>query len=227
LYAWIISSLAGLIIQWKFFLYHFLVIIPSLSVGATIFIAKINERFKLSFPKVLPVSTVIIIIIYFLFGFKPYSANYSDLFSYMKGEKTLQQVYIEKGFTSDSAFMIGNTFNAVDYIKNNTTESDGIYVWGFDPLIYYLSGRHCVSRFIYNFPLYWKENNEEFQKEFLADLNKDKPRIILLSQRDPLYFISGYKEDSKSMLERFSGFKSFLMIITYIKPKSMIFIFMN
>ena len=210
LFAWIISSLAGLIIQWKFFLYHFLVIIPSLSVGASIFISRINERFRKSFPVSITVSSVIILIIYFLFGFKPYSVNYSDLLSYMKGDKTLEQVYIEKGFTSDSAFMIGKTFNAIDYIKTNTSESDGIYVWGFDPLIYYLSGRHCVSRFIYNFPLYWKEDNEEFQKEFLVDLYNDKPRMILVSQRDPLYFISGYRDDSKSMLEKFSGFKSFI-----------------
>ena len=83
-------------------------------------------------------------------------------------------------------------------------------MWGFDPLIYYLSGRHCVSRFIYNFPLYWEENNEEFQNEFLSELNKDKPKLILIAQRDPLYFISGYRDDSKTMLEKFPAFKLFV-----------------
>jgi hypothetical protein len=199
-----------LIIQWKFFLYHFLVIIPSLSVGASIFFSKFRERVGSKFPKLAQVLIFVVLTGYIIFGFKPYIQNYSDLWYYVKGDKTLEQVYIEKGFTSDSAFMIGKTLNAIEYVKKNTYENEKIYVWGFDPLIYYLSGRYCVSRFIYNFPLYWKENNEEFQKEFLNELNKDKPELILISQRDPLYFISGYKEDSKSMLEKFPAFKLFL-----------------
>ena len=106
--------------------------------------------------------------------------------------------------------MIGNTLRAITFIESNTSIGDKIYVWGFDPLIYYLSGRDCVSRFIYNFPLYWKENNKEFQDEFLGELAKEKPKLILVSQRDPLFFISGYKEDSKSMLKKFDNFKAFI-----------------
>lgn len=208
--AWIVSSLVGLIIQWKFFLYHFLVIIPSLSVGASVFFLKFRERFSVKFPKLAPIFAIILLTGYFIFGFKPYVKNYSDLKRYLQGVTTLEQLYIEKGFTTDSAFMIGKTFNAINYVKNNTYEYDGIYVWGFDPLIYYLSDRHCVSRFIYNFPLYWKGNNEEFQKEFMSELSREKPKLILVSQRDPLYFISGYKEDSKLMLEKFPAFNSFI-----------------
>jgi len=44
----------------------------------------------------------------------------------------------------------------------------------------------------------------------IRDRNKDKPKLILVSQRDPLYFISGYNEDSKLMLEKFPAFKSFI-----------------
>ena len=210
LYSWMVSSLAGLIIQWKFFYYHFLVIIPSLAAGASIFIMKLFERIKVKLPRLAPITLAVFTAGYIVFGFKPYIKNYTDLWRYIRSDASIQQLYIEKGITADSAFMIGNTFKAIEYIKNNTCENDGIFVWGFDPLIYYLSGRHCVSRFIYNFPLYWKENNEEFQNEFLNELNKDKPILILISQRDPLYFISGYKEDSKLMLNKFPGFKSFL-----------------
>ncbi len=142
LFAWMGSSLAGLIIQWKFFLYHFLVIIPPFTVGASVFVSKIYEIYRGKFTKLAPLTLIIILSGYFLFGFKPYVKNYSDLWSYIKGDKTLEQIYTEKGFTSDSAFMIGKTFRAIDYVKNNTYENDGIYVWGFDPLIYYLSGRH-------------------------------------------------------------------------------------
>jgi hypothetical protein len=210
IFGWIASSIIGLIIQWKFFLYHFLVIIPAISAGASLFIANVNERYRKRFRIMTPISCAIILVCYFSFGFKPYISNYADLSDYLKGSKTINQLYEEKGFTNDSAFMIAKTFRAIEFVKQNTSENSGIYVWGFDPLIYYLSGRHCISRFVYNFPLYWKENNEKFQTEFMKDLNKEKPELILVSQHDPLYFISGFKGDSKDMLERVPGFKTFI-----------------
>ncbi len=210
IFSWIASSIIGLIIQWKFFLYHFLVIIPAISAGASLFIANVYGKYGKRFRILAPVSGAIILICYFSFGFKPYVSNYADLSDYLSGSKTISQIYEEKGFTNDSAFMIAKTFRAVEFVKQNTSENEGIYVWGFDPLIYYLSGRHCISRFVYNFPLYWKKNNEKFQTEFMAELNKEKPGLILVSQHDPLYFISGFKGDSKDMLERVPVFKTFI-----------------
>lgn len=210
IFVWIVSSIAGLIIQWKFFLYHFLVIIPAISAGTSLFFVNLNEKYKERFRKLLPITGAIILICYFLLGFKPYISNYADLFNYLNGSKTLNEVYEVKGFTNDSAFMIAKTFRAIEFVKQNSSENSGIYIWGFDPLIYYLSGRHCVSRFIYNFPLYWKENNEKFQTEFMEDLNKERPELILVSQHDPLYFISGFKGDSREMLDRLPGFKTYI-----------------
>jgi hypothetical protein len=186
------------------------VIIPATSAGAFLFFANVYEKYGKRFRILAPVSAAIILVFYFSFGFKPYISNYADLYSYLNGSKTIDKVYEEKGFTNDSAFMIAKTFRAIEFVKQNTSEYNGIYVWGFDPLIYYLSGRHCISRFIYNFPLYWKENNEKFQTEFMEDLNKDKPKLILVSRHDPLYFISGFKGDSKDMLDRVPDFKTFI-----------------
>jgi hypothetical protein len=208
--SWMLCTLFNLLIQWKFFLYHFLVIIPPFAVGTAVFLSIIFKEYKLKYSPVLKFSGVILLLIYLFVASKPYYKNYTDLFSYIGGEKNLEQLYIQNGVTSDSAFMIENTFKAVDYVKSNTDKSDGVYVWGFDPLIYYLSGRECVSRFIYNYPLYWKENDREFQKEFMNKLNSHAPKLILVSQNDPLYFISGYHEDSRQILNRFPEFKNFL-----------------
>ena len=45
-FSWIVSSLFSLIIQWKFYYYHFLVIIPSLSLGAIVFVSFILDNLK-------------------------------------------------------------------------------------------------------------------------------------------------------------------------------------
>ena len=212
IFMWAVSSVTGLIIQWKFFYYHFLVIIPSIAIGSAIFFNFIIKDFKRKYRAAVILFSIIFLAGYFILAFGPYKHNYADMLSYLNSKNSLEQLYIKKGFTSDSAFMVGRTLKAVDFVKNNTNINAGIFVWGFDPLVYYLSGRHCVSRFIYNFPLYWKENNTVFRQEFLNSINREKPKIILVSQHDELYYISGYKEDSKLMLKRFPEFNRFIEV---------------
>lgn len=210
LFSWIISSLFSLIVQWKFYYYHFLVIIPALSLGVVIFGSLVSDYISISKRKLVTVIFAVFFVGYIAYAFKPYIENYGTLSSFISGKQTLKEVYIKNGFTADSVFMIRKTFNAIDYVSQNTNTDDLIYVWGYDPLVYYLSGRKCVSRFIYNVPLLWKGENTEFRKEFMNELNNKNPKLILVTSGDPLYFISGYNEDSKQLLERFSEFTAFI-----------------
>jgi len=206
---WVVSTLFSLIIQWKFYYYHFLVIAPALSVGAVLGLAVIKSMLRDK--KTLYRFILIAFILGFsAFAFKPYIQNYDTLLSFVSGKEDLESVYVKNGFTTDSVFMIGKTFRAVEIVKDETSIEDGIYVWGFDPLIYYLSGRKSVSRFIYNFPLLWKGENTSFRKEFMAEIEKKNPKLLILSTNDPLYFISGYNESSKQLVKRFPEFDSFI-----------------
>ncbi|HWA07538.1 MAG TPA: glycosyltransferase family 39 protein [Ignavibacteria bacterium] len=209
LFVWIFSSLFSLIIQWKFYYYHFLVIIPALSTGAVYGLSQVKvilKRKSLLYKLAVSAFTAGLCV----FAVKPYLTSYPVLFSYLSGSENLESVYIKNGFTNDSVFMMEKTLKATEIVKNETGIDDGIYVWGFDPLIYYLSGRKCVSRFIYNFPLLWKGENSSFKREFLNEIEKRNPELIIVAENDPLYFISGYDEDSKKLIKRFPEFDSFL-----------------
>lgn len=210
IFSWIISSLFSLIIQWKFYYYHFHVIIASLSAGAVVFslelISYVNEKRRRT---VLAFSAVVLCG-FILYAGKPYPANYETLYSYLTQKQTLKEVYIKNGITTDSVFMLFKTFNAIDYVNQSSESGDKIYVWGYDPLVYYLTGRNCVSRFVYHIPLMWKAENSSFRKEFIESVNKTNPKLIVVAGNDPLYYISGYNEDSKQLLERFPEFKSFI-----------------
>ncbi len=209
LFAWIFSAIFSLLIQWKFYYYHFLVIIPPIALGTAYGLSLTKEYLKLK-PALYKTVFIFFIIGFTLFAFKPYIQNYSTLNDYIIGKQSLNEVYIKNGFTSDSVFMIGKTFKAVEQVKQDTNPDNGIYVWGFDPLVYYLSGRKCVSRFIYNFPLLWKADNNAFRKEFMNEITKNNPKVIIVAKNDPLMFISGYNEDSKQLLQRFPEFNSFI-----------------
>jgi 4-amino-4-deoxy-L-arabinose transferase-like glycosyltransferase len=210
LYIWLFSAIINLIIQWKFFLYHFLVIIPPLIIISAVSFNKIRiitENYKniITYPVIILLSCL-----YIIFAGKSYKNNYYDLVQVVTGSKSLNQAYIDKGITTDSAFLISNTFKAIDYVTANTYQTDKIYIWGFDPLVYYLSGRHSSSRFIYNYPLFWKSNNEVFRNEFMEEIELNLPELILIAHNDALYYISGYPEDSWLILNHFSEFDNFI-----------------
>ncbi len=207
---WILSSLFSLIIQWKFYYYHFLVIIAALSVGGMIFAFVAIDYFKERRRKTAAIVFAVILVGFTLYAAKPYLESYGTLFIYLSGKQTLKEVYIKNGFTSDSVFMVSKTLNAVDYVNQNTNITDKVFVWGYDPLVYYLTGRECVSRFVYHIPLLWKAENAGFRKEFMVEMNKTNPKLIIIASNDPLYYISGYNEDSKQLLERFPEFKNFI-----------------
>ncbi|MEO8512892.1 MAG: glycosyltransferase family 39 protein [Ignavibacteria bacterium] len=209
LFSWIFSTIFSLIIQWKFYYYHFLVIIPPIVIGTVYGLSLIKENFKLR-PAIYKPVFIICFFGFIAFGFKPYIENYSTLNDYVSGKKSLNDTYIKNGFTSDSVFMFSKTLKAVEQVKRDTNPDDGIFVWGFDPLIYYLSGRKCVSRFIYNFPLLWKAENRSFRREFMTEIETKNPKVIIVAKNDPLKFISGYDEDSKQLLQRFPEFNSLI-----------------
>lgn len=210
LFIWLFSSLLGLIMQWKFFYYHFLIIVPPLIVCSIYCAYIIGKEFRERFSKYFKISSVIVLLVFLLLALKLYFPRIGDLYNYISGSQSLNQLYIKNGITTDSVFSISKIYKLTKYVKQNTRKGDRIYVWGIEPLIYYLSGRDCVSRFTYNTPLYWRGDDSRYQKEFIRSIKKDNPELVLVAQRDPMYNITGYKEDSEQMLKKFSEFKEII-----------------
>lgn len=207
IFAWAAASLFSLMIQWKFYYYHFLVIIAPLAVASVYAVALLLEKLPGKRKNTARLALAILFFAFAGYAFKPYLTSYPVLLSVVNNDRTLKEAYEYNGFTTDSVFMISKTLRAVDKVEKETEITDNIFVWGFDPLVYYLSGRKCTSRFIYNFPLLWKGENSSLKSEFMNKINADPPKMILVAKNDPLLFISGYDEDSKKLLDRFTEFK--------------------
>ena len=65
-----------------------------------------------------------------------------------------------------------------EFIKNNSDTDDKITVCGNDDMYYNLSGRFSASRFSYTLPLFTVNNN--YRNEFYNDIEKTKPKVIIL-----------------------------------------------
>jgi hypothetical protein len=209
IYLWLAGSVISLIIQWKFFTYHFLIIIPPLcilaSISYSLFIQ--NSKFNLKYIKFFG---LIALILFTAFAFKPYQDSYKNLYSFISGKENIEKIYEKIGVTSDSVYTIQKINLLCRKINELTYEKDKIFIWGIEPVIYYKSKRDCVSRFIYNTPLYWKGENKDYQNELMNEVTKENPKLILVAQNDPMFNITGYNEDSEKLLDRFPEFKTFI-----------------
>lgn len=79
-----------------------------------------------------------------------------------------------------------------DHIRENTLRSDTIYIWGFSPHIYYLSGRRPASRFFNIDPIIGFtppgksfEPVPEYMESFLEDLKSNRPAFFIDTSFSP------------------------------------------
>lgn len=71
-----------------------------------------------------------------------------------------------------------------NFVKKKTRENDKIFVAGSEPQIYFYSQRQSISRFIITYPLNLETPfRQKYQKEVINNLIKNKPKIIIVSQR--------------------------------------------
>lgn len=80
---------------------------------------------------------------------------------------------------------------------------DAIFVWGFEPALYWLSERRPSSRFIYDVPQRVRWQREVARRDLLADLRRDPPRVIVVQHGDVFQYVTGDLQDSAESLRDF------------------------
>ncbi len=94
------------------------------------------------------------------------------------------------------------------YLAEHVNEEESIYVWGFEPSLYWLSNRRPASRYIYNVPQRALWQSENAKALLLKDLQKTPPQALVIQRRDVFSFVTGNGLDSKDSLPDFSALKS-------------------
>ena len=102
-----------------------------------------------------------------------------------------------QGGTTEDAFRSSYRWGGSDYdaaendqvsarIAAETQPDDSIFIWGFEPSIYFLSERNPASRFLYDYPLLPALGPlaEEHERQLLADLDQSSPALFVVVRAD-------------------------------------------
>ena len=114
---------------------------------------------------------------------------------------------------------LGGEFQVVDYLKDHSAPDDQVYVWGTAPLIYFLSGRECPSRFVSNLGLISDWTPPAWRNELVRTLKTKQPRYIVVERRDAIPAVSGTTLDSQEYLIRYPALLR-LLSNRYVQEKA-------
>ncbi len=210
LYSWALMAVSGFLLQARFYPYHLLPVIAPLSLlGAQGFLSlwsdpEMNKKIYFFKKKVL----FAIIVLAFMFGAIRSHMLLTWHFTSSLVRGNFSEKFYDRFFKFESlGFSINTTSKAAQYIRENSKKEDLIFIWGFQPLVYFLSERYAPSRFFFNAPLVaqFNEKRTSWRESLIADLRKNPPEIILVVKNDILQnqLMSNTARDSLALLNEF------------------------
>ena len=106
--------------------------------------------------------------------------------------------------------LLRGQFDVIHYLEKNAKPSDGVFVWGSNCLIYYLSGHQAPTRFVSNLGIVSLWAQASWREELVRDLRNAQPRFIIVTRRDALPTITYVNLDSENYLKIFPKLDSFI-----------------
>jgi hypothetical protein len=92
-----------------------------------------------------------------------------------------------------------------EWIERTTTSDDRIYIWGFVPETYIVTGRINPTRFVYNLPQRAPWTKAAAREELMKELHEQPPKIIVVEQGDVMPHVTGTTLDSAAELDTFAA----------------------
>jgi hypothetical protein len=200
--ALLLAGIASTVAQNKFFLYHYLTMLPGAAVfGAVGVVAAFEVVTPRSMRLGVGVSALGLIA---LLAVSNYPKRWATLANLVTGRTTLAKHWNTPEYRINQMSVTDN-LAAADWIAHETTPDERVFVWGFDPMVNFVAERKTVSRFLYNYPLVVAWGDPRYESELLAALAADPPTLFVVGSDDATPTVTGTKEDSRALLQRFTA----------------------
>ena len=112
---------------------------------------------------------------------KAVSERYRNLEAWRRNRDAFFASYPATRFLVEN---LGGQMQVVQALRQGSSPGDGVFVWGTDPLIYYLTGRRPPTRFLSNIFLMGPWSPQAWREELVHDLGKSPPAFIVVARHD-------------------------------------------
>lgn len=208
---WALLMLAGLWVQAKFHPYHWLPLLPPLGLLAGHGLAAARRWIRdTGTPQragALAVAGAALLVAMLASG---YSTHFQVPIRHALGRSPQAESLKEFGEYGQGDFSLAADLEVSRFLRENSAADEAIYVWGFEPLVYFLADRRPASRFITLQPLVSPWSPPEWRQELIRDLDRERAAYILVLHNDVFPWVTASRLDSAAQLLHYPELQLFL-----------------
>ncbi|MDZ4763228.1 MAG: glycosyltransferase family 39 protein [Chloroflexota bacterium] len=108
-------------------------------------------------------------------------------------------------------FVADESARVVKFLRERVVTGDSLFIWGFRPEVYYLSGLNPAVRFIFQYPLVADWYPVEWRQQTVDILWAALPPYVLVLQVDYLPWVTGSHDDSNTLLQQYAALNDWLI----------------
>jgi hypothetical protein len=198
---WWLAALFHFVAQNKLYGYHGL---PLLAPGAAMAAWCVGATFERAHLRALPRLTLVLAVAITVAAATVRAGRSANqLLKVANGRLQLDEVYARYGTYGEGDYSVQADLEVAAYLRAHTDVSDTVFIWGFEPTVYFLAERSPASRFLYSFPLYGEFGWEHFRDQLITDLGRNRPLYIVVVENDAIPWVTGTEDDSMTALQGF------------------------
>jgi hypothetical protein len=199
--AWLALMLVQVCAQGKYFGYHWLPLLPPFTLLAGIGITGVwlalRVRVKpVSVAKGVAAAGLAMMLALLVVG---YRATFSKEIARVIGRMPTA-TYLDS-FRDRQDYSLTADQQVAAFLRERTTPERSIFIWGFEPVIYFLADRPPASRFVCHPPLVTSWSPPEWREELIRDLTQQRPDYIVIAHNDQMPWVTLRPYDSWNELD--------------------------
>lgn len=204
---WAAAALVIMLVQAKGYDYHWLPLLPPLALIAAEGIDRLLDaaaRRGLTRRSQIPATALIVLILAAVLLGGPWRTAWA----YLTGAEDRITYYNRFQGGEVNA---GESLAVANLLRERVAPGDSLYIWGFRPEVYYLSGLNPATRFIFQFPLVGEWYPEAWREENVEVLWAALPPYVLVLQVDYMPWVTGRDADSNTLLQEYNDLNDWLV----------------
>jgi hypothetical protein len=191
------------------FTYHFLLFLAPLSVLAGGAAGRLADGFASQPNRRWVAPFVCALVTGLLVSLPSFSKRWPVMWRVATTSYTLEKHWVKINEHS-SAMSSVTCYKMADWLKKNTTPEDPVFLWGYDPIIYFLADRDLATRFPYTYPLVVPFAPKHLRDELIVSLEANPPVVFGVASRDATPQVTSNKKDSRQTFKEFKRLNDFV-----------------
>ncbi len=205
--AWLVTAFVSTYAQGKFFVYHYLPLLPVASALAAFALAALLDRLRApgwARAAVLCAGLAAAALV------SRWPARARDLVRAAGSRAALEEYWRSPRHDSGRDFSLRANLALADWLRAATDPGTTVFIWGYEPMVYFLARRPAVTRFIYTFPLIVNWQTGRFRDELVAQFVARPADVFVVEHDDATPWVTGHDKDSFETLMDFPALRDYV-----------------